>query len=175
MQSFRLAVYRIITSAYIHAGILHILMNMMSVYYLGLQVEPLIGTLPFLGAFQAVSVLTSRLRIGLLTSAYRASTCFLSLWFCVFFLSFAGLCLLFNVLQDLLYLFIQSFLTFLPTWFSGGCAIGFSGVIFSIIMVEVHTNPNGMRKCVECPARVSCLSLSSASPSLPLLLPLHPP
>jgi membrane associated rhomboid family serine protease len=48
--------YRIITSAFLHAGILHIGFNMFALYILGTLLEPAIGTIRFVGIY-LVSVL----------------------------------------------------------------------------------------------------------------------
>ncbi|MDX6581376.1 MAG: hypothetical protein QOI10_560 [Solirubrobacterales bacterium] len=48
--------YRIVTSAFLHAGILHLGFNMFALYILGNLLEPSIGTARFVGIF-AVSVL----------------------------------------------------------------------------------------------------------------------
>lgn len=49
--------YRIVTSAFLHAGILHIGLNMFALYILGTLLEPAIGTWRFVGVY-AVSILT---------------------------------------------------------------------------------------------------------------------
>jgi membrane associated rhomboid family serine protease len=46
-------VYRILTGAFLHAGPLHLLMNMFALYILGNLLEPAIGTLRFLGIYFA--------------------------------------------------------------------------------------------------------------------------
>jgi membrane associated rhomboid family serine protease len=48
--------YRIVTSAFLHAGILHLGLNMFALYILGQLLEPAIGTARFVGLY-AVSVL----------------------------------------------------------------------------------------------------------------------
>ena len=48
--------YRLVTSAFLHAGILHIALNMFALYILGTLLEPAIGTVRFVGIY-AVSVL----------------------------------------------------------------------------------------------------------------------
>jgi membrane associated rhomboid family serine protease len=48
--------YRLVTSAFLHAGIIHIGFNMFALYILGSLLEPTIGTLRFAGIY-AVSVL----------------------------------------------------------------------------------------------------------------------
>ena len=48
--------YRIVTSAFLHAGILHLGLNMFALYILGTLLEPSIGTARFVGLY-AVSVL----------------------------------------------------------------------------------------------------------------------
>jgi membrane associated rhomboid family serine protease len=45
--------YRIITGAFLHAGPLHLLLNMFVLYVLGTLLEPAIGTLRFLGIYVA--------------------------------------------------------------------------------------------------------------------------
>ena len=42
---FRLELWRIVTAAYTHLSLLHIAMNMMSLYSLGSSLEPLFGSL----------------------------------------------------------------------------------------------------------------------------------
>jgi membrane associated rhomboid family serine protease len=49
-------VYRIVTSAFLHAGILHLGLNMFALYILGTLLEPAIGTPRFVGIY-AVSIL----------------------------------------------------------------------------------------------------------------------
>ena len=49
-------VYRIVTSAFLHAGLLHIGFNMFALYILGTLLEPAIGSARFVGIY-AVSVL----------------------------------------------------------------------------------------------------------------------
>ncbi len=46
-------VYRIVTGAFLHAGPLHLLLNMFALYILGTLIEPAIGTLRFLGIYFA--------------------------------------------------------------------------------------------------------------------------
>jgi membrane associated rhomboid family serine protease len=48
--------YRIVTSAFLHAGLLHLGLNMFALYILGTLLEPAIGTLRFIGIY-AVSIL----------------------------------------------------------------------------------------------------------------------
>jgi membrane associated rhomboid family serine protease len=48
--------YRLVTTAFLHAGVLHLGFNMVALYFLGLLLEPAIGTWRFLGLY-AVSVL----------------------------------------------------------------------------------------------------------------------
>lgn len=48
--------YRIVTSAFLHAGILHLGLNMFALYILGSLLEPAIGTARFVGIY-AVSIL----------------------------------------------------------------------------------------------------------------------
>jgi membrane associated rhomboid family serine protease len=48
--------YRLVTSAFLHAGLLHIGFNMFALYFLGMLLEPAIGTWRFCGIY-AVSVL----------------------------------------------------------------------------------------------------------------------
>jgi membrane associated rhomboid family serine protease len=48
--------YRLVTTAFLHAGILHLGFNMFALYFLGVLLEPAIGTGRFLGLY-AVSVL----------------------------------------------------------------------------------------------------------------------
>jgi membrane associated rhomboid family serine protease len=48
--------YRIVTSAFLHAGLIHLGLNMFALYILGTLLEPAIGTVRFLGIY-AVSVL----------------------------------------------------------------------------------------------------------------------
>ena len=59
-------VYRIVTAAFLHAGPLHILLNMVALYFLGRLVEPAIGTARFLGIY-AVSLLAGAFGALLLT------------------------------------------------------------------------------------------------------------
>jgi membrane associated rhomboid family serine protease len=49
-------VYRVVTSAFLHAGLLHLGFNMFALYILGTLLEPAIGTPRFIGVY-AVSVL----------------------------------------------------------------------------------------------------------------------
>jgi membrane associated rhomboid family serine protease len=46
-------VYRIVTSAFLHAGILHLGLNMFALYILGTLLEPAIGTWRFVGIYAA--------------------------------------------------------------------------------------------------------------------------
>jgi membrane associated rhomboid family serine protease len=46
-------IYRIVTGAFLHAGPLHLLLNMFALYILGTLIEPAIGTLRFLGLYFA--------------------------------------------------------------------------------------------------------------------------
>jgi len=46
-------VYRLLTGAFLHAGPLHLLLNMFALYILGTLIEPAIGTLRFLGIYFA--------------------------------------------------------------------------------------------------------------------------
>jgi membrane associated rhomboid family serine protease len=48
--------YRLVSSAFLHAGIIHLALNMFALYILGSLLEPAIGTIRFLGIY-AVSVL----------------------------------------------------------------------------------------------------------------------
>jgi membrane associated rhomboid family serine protease len=48
--------YRLVTSAFLHAGLIHIAFNMFALYFLGMLLEPAIGTWRFCGIY-AVSVL----------------------------------------------------------------------------------------------------------------------
>ncbi|MGH2985521.1 MAG: rhomboid family intramembrane serine protease [Solirubrobacterales bacterium] len=48
--------YRIVTSAFLHAGFLHLALNMFALYILGTLLEPAIGTARFVGIY-AVSIL----------------------------------------------------------------------------------------------------------------------
>ena len=48
--------YRLVTSAFLHAGLLHLGLNMFALYILGTLLEPAIGTVRFVGIY-AVSVL----------------------------------------------------------------------------------------------------------------------
>ena len=48
--------YRIITSAFLHAGFLHLALNMFALYILGALLEPAVGTARFVGIY-AVSIL----------------------------------------------------------------------------------------------------------------------
>ena len=43
--------YRIVTSAFLHAGLFHLLLNMFALYILGSLLEPGIGTARFLGVY----------------------------------------------------------------------------------------------------------------------------
>lgn len=45
--------FRIVTGAFLHAGPLHLLMNMFALYVLGTLIEPIIGTARFLGIYFA--------------------------------------------------------------------------------------------------------------------------
>ncbi len=48
--------YRIVTSAFLHAGVLHLALNMFALYILGVLLEPAVGTARFVGIY-AVSIL----------------------------------------------------------------------------------------------------------------------
>jgi membrane associated rhomboid family serine protease len=48
--------YRIVTSAFLHAGFLHLALNMFALYILGVLLEPAVGTARFVGIY-AVSIL----------------------------------------------------------------------------------------------------------------------
>jgi membrane associated rhomboid family serine protease len=48
--------YRIVTSAFLHSGLLHLGLNMFALYILGMLLEPAIGTARFVGIY-AVSIL----------------------------------------------------------------------------------------------------------------------
>ncbi len=52
--------YRLVTTAFLHAGILHLGLNMVALYFLGMLLEPAIGTARFVGIY-AVSVLAGSL------------------------------------------------------------------------------------------------------------------
>ena len=52
--------YRLVTTAFLHAGILHLGLNMVGLYFLGMLLEPSIGTARFLGVY-FVSVLAGSL------------------------------------------------------------------------------------------------------------------
>jgi membrane associated rhomboid family serine protease len=58
--------YRIITAGFLHAGLLHILFNMVALYFLGSLLEPGIGTPRFLGVY-FVSLLAGSFGALLLT------------------------------------------------------------------------------------------------------------
>ena len=58
--------YRIVTAAFLHAGILHLAFNMFALYVLGTLLEPAIGTARFLGIY-TVSVLAGSLGALLLS------------------------------------------------------------------------------------------------------------
>ncbi|MQA75440.1 MAG: rhomboid family intramembrane serine protease [Solirubrobacterales bacterium] len=45
--------YRIVTSAFLHAGLLHLGLNMFALYILGVLLEPAIGTARFIGIYAA--------------------------------------------------------------------------------------------------------------------------
>lgn len=52
--------YRLVTAAFLHAGIIHLLLNMVGLYFLGVLLESAIGTARFLGVY-FVSVLAGSL------------------------------------------------------------------------------------------------------------------
>lgn len=52
--------YRLVTTAFLHAGILHLGLNMVALYFLGMLLEPALGTARFLGIY-AVSILCGSL------------------------------------------------------------------------------------------------------------------
>jgi membrane associated rhomboid family serine protease len=54
--------YRLVTAAFLHAGLLHIAFNMFALYILGTLLEPAIGTARFVGIY-AVSVLSGSLLV----------------------------------------------------------------------------------------------------------------
>jgi membrane associated rhomboid family serine protease len=58
--------WRLVTSGFLHAGLLHIAFNMYALYFLGLLVEPAIGTVRFLAVY-AVSLLAGSAGVLLLT------------------------------------------------------------------------------------------------------------
>jgi membrane associated rhomboid family serine protease len=58
--------YRIVTAGFLHAGLLHILFNMVALYFLGSLLEPGIGTPRFLGVY-FVSLLAGSFGALLLT------------------------------------------------------------------------------------------------------------
>ncbi|MCM3926337.1 rhomboid family intramembrane serine protease, partial [Frankia sp. AiPs1] len=81
MIGFRIAAddqyYRLLTAAFLHAGVLHILFNMYALYLLGFQLEAILGRARYLGLFVAGAVggnTLSYLLGGLSTASVGAST-----------------------------------------------------------------------------------------------------
>ncbi|MCK9893205.1 rhomboid family intramembrane serine protease [Frankia sp. AgB32] len=81
MIGFRIAendqYYRLLTAAFLHAGVLHILFNMYALYLLGYQLEAMLGRARYLGLFVAGAVggnTLSYLLGGLSTASVGAST-----------------------------------------------------------------------------------------------------
>ncbi len=81
MIGFRIAAddqyYRLLTAAFLHAGVLHILFNMYALYLLGFQLEAILGRARYLGLFVAGAVggnTLSYLLGGLHTASVGAST-----------------------------------------------------------------------------------------------------
>ncbi|WP_243407624.1 rhomboid family intramembrane serine protease, partial [Frankia canadensis] len=81
MIGYRIAVddqyYRLLTPAFLHAGVLHILFNMYALFLLGYQLEALLGRARYLGLFVAGAVggnTLSYLLGGLTTASVGAST-----------------------------------------------------------------------------------------------------
>lgn len=58
--------YRVVTSAFLHAGLLHLAFNMFALYILGTLLEPAIGSVRFAGIY-FVSVLAGSLGVVLIT------------------------------------------------------------------------------------------------------------
>jgi membrane associated rhomboid family serine protease len=58
--------WRIVTSGFLHAGLIHIAFNMIALYFLGELLEPAIGTLRFLGIY-FVSLLAGSFGVLLVT------------------------------------------------------------------------------------------------------------
>ncbi len=58
--------YRLVTTAFLHAGIIHLGLNMVALYFLGILLEPAIGTWRFVGIY-AASVLCGSLGALLLS------------------------------------------------------------------------------------------------------------
>ena len=88
--------WRILTNIFFHGGIVHLLMNMMSLYQLGVSFERTVGTFSF----------------------------------------FAHI-IVFGLVSNLLYLFVAWFMKFggRPETYYGS-AIGFSGVLFSLMVID---------------------------------------
>ncbi|CAO5172910.1 putative membrane protein [Frankia sp. AiPs1] len=81
MIGYRIAIddqyYRLLTAAFLHAGVLHILFNMYALFLLGFQLEALLGRARYLGLFVAGAVggnTLSYLLGGLSTASVGAST-----------------------------------------------------------------------------------------------------
>lgn len=55
--------YRLLSSAFFHSGALHILMNMMSLFYLGKTIESKLGTLVFIGLTIQFALLSNTLYV----------------------------------------------------------------------------------------------------------------
>jgi len=57
---------------------------------------------------------------------------------------------LFNIVQNLIYMFVGIAMAqvSLPDWMQVSAAVGFSGVIFSLVAVDVALAPNEMRRFV---------------------------
>jgi rhomboid protease GluP len=53
------ASWRLFTSTFIHIGVVHLLMNMYALFYIGTLLEPLLGKIKFLGAYILAGILAS--------------------------------------------------------------------------------------------------------------------
>jgi rhomboid domain-containing protein 1 len=95
--------WRLVTPVFAHAGVLHILMNMMTLHSIAPHIEHKLGTLPFISAILLFAVLANSLYVAL----------------------------------DLLARHLR---------FNGYCSVGFSGVLFSLVVLQTkisaHSHQN---------------------------------
>ena len=111
--------YRIITSAFFHNGLLHVAMNMMTFNSIGPQLEYSFGTIQFFYLIIVFSILGS----------------------------------IFNIFISLALFFIATYVPELP--FSSmllapylQCAVGFSGVLFTLMIIQVSQASSSSRSSI---------------------------